>query len=934
MRSPRSNLRFLAALSLVCGTALATARADAPQRVGVNAAVNTDANGTPPGGLARKLVIGEGVVHNERITTDTNGQTQILFIDGSSLSVGPNSDMTIDNFVYDPSTGAGQMTLTQLQGAMRFVGGKLSKQDNAVTMHMGTATIGVRGGVFLANVGPGCKNGSAGCNVELIFVYGKAVTVTSNGQTTQLFRPGFAVDIGASGAIGSPHPAPPGTAATILTQLDGRKGGNGGATSVPTNSTVANSPIPNTVSNNIQVSIQQANQNNVAIAVAPTPPTTTPPQVPTNQVQTTSSQTQPVVASPAASTPPPVAPAVFVGGVRDAASVNTGFRNANTAALGFTGNITYPANSSGQNGTLNGTATVNGNSVGFTLAPLTAGQTTNATATAFLSGAASNDTASGPATLTSDGDFFFANTVAQGGDKVFLFGGTPVSSSFYTATSPTPQVLAFAIQPDYALANGSQVQTIPFLPSFAGGTLPNAVVSPLYVVTQPNSGFGSFNASTNTGTAPFALQASLAINGSGSNQQAALVVSTGSFETSNTFGSVVFSGPVRGTYMPGGTSPLTQMTSAVTTVPASDGTSLFGGTSIDGFVLDQNKSDSSGNFSQQDAQVFQPGVASSTTPFGFNQPVLASTLPSGVGATRTLSTETGYFGGIMKNGSGLNYALLGAVGLGVNQRSSTLGAIFGGSDPFTPSSSGIGSVALEFGTLSGRNFARSAYIDDNIFGATENYTTPVVITTPGGATITYPTGASGATTFPTAAMVTSATVPGAANGLFQAAGATPCTCTYLQWGYWQANIPASNQGGPSNTAQSSYINTWVAGMPTTNLPTVGTGTYSGAAIGTVNNNGASYLAAGGFTNTYNFGNNSGSVSITNFDNHTFTGTVSGGGGTYAAAISGNGANGTLAGSFYGPGAAETGGLFAVHQTNGPSYIASGVFAGKLTGPIH
>jgi hypothetical protein len=39
-------------------------------------------------------------------------------------------------------------------------------------------------------------------------------------------------------------------------------------------------------------------------------------------------------------------------------------------------------------------------------------------------------------------------------------------------------------------------------------------------------------------------------------------------------------------------------------------------------------------------------------------------------------------------------------------------------------------------------------------------------------------------------------------------------------------------------------------------------------------------------------------------------------------------------SFYGPGAAETGGSFSVHATSGPNYIASGIFAGKLTGPIH
>ncbi|HVH80272.1 MAG TPA: FecR family protein, partial [Stellaceae bacterium] len=192
-------------LRLLATTALATAALGplpswAQEKVGVNAAVNTNADGTPPGGTTRKLIIGQEVVHNERITTDVNGQTQILFLDGSSISVGPAAELTLDEFVYDPATGSGKMTLTAVQGAMRFVGGKLSKQENAVTMHLGTATIGVRGGVFLADVNRGGK-------AEVIFVYGKAVTVAGqSGCSQQLYRPGFGVDIAGPGACpDTPH---------------------------------------------------------------------------------------------------------------------------------------------------------------------------------------------------------------------------------------------------------------------------------------------------------------------------------------------------------------------------------------------------------------------------------------------------------------------------------------------------------------------------------------------------------------------------------------------------------------------------------------------------------------------------------------------------------------------------------------------------------
>ena len=286
----------------------------------------------------------------------------------------------------------------------------------------------------------------------------------------------------------------------------------------------------------------------------------------------------------------------------------------------------------------------------------------------------------------------------------------------------------------------------------------------------------------------------------------------------------------------------------------------------------------------------------------------------------------------MTNGLGFQYVLGGGVALATNPSNSSLFAEFGGGDPFTSNQSGIGSIVLPFGTVSGRNFARSVFIDNNIFAATENATIPVGVALPNGNTLpAYPTFASGASTYPTLGMVTSATVPGAANGLLPA-GASFCACQFLQWGYWEANIPATGSGGPTNTVQSSFINTWLAGTPTVNIPTSGTASYNGAAIGTVSNNGANYLAAGAFNNTYNFGNNTGTITISNFDNKTFGGSVSGGGGTYAGSLTGSGGarniTGSAAGQFYGPGAVETGGAFFLHATSGTPYLASGIFAGK------
>jgi hypothetical protein len=178
-------------------------------------------------------------------------------------------------------------------------------------------------------------------------------------------------------------------------------------------------------------------------------------------------------------------------------------------------------------------------------------------------------------------------------------------------------------------------------------------------------------------------------------------------------------------------------------------------------------------------------------------------------------------------------------------------------------------------------------------------------------------------------MVTSGTVPSNSllpNGLC-------AQCQFLQWGYWTGQLNTPNAAGTAVVRQDEgIINTWVAGVRTATLPASGTGTFSGNALGSVFNNGASYLAAGGFTNTYNFGTRTGTVSISNFDGRNFSGPVTaaafaGRPSSYAGNLSGSGLTGTAQGTFFGPGAPETGGSFAVRSISGSPYLASGIFAG-------
>jgi hypothetical protein len=231
------------------------------QRVGVSTAVNPDASGTPPGAAPRQLVIGQDVIHDERITTGPSGQSQLLFIDESAMTIGPSSDLTIDDFVYDPNAGTGKLAMSATRGVFRYVGGKVSKLENAVTLQTPSATIGVRGGVFVANVSP--EGG-----IDVIFLYGKGLTVTASGVTQSIIRPGFAITVAGHGAAPStPAPAPSSAVATLLGQLNGRSGASGGAKTPPTDANIAG--IASTVSSNIAASVRQAAQNLPVSATAP-----------------------------------------------------------------------------------------------------------------------------------------------------------------------------------------------------------------------------------------------------------------------------------------------------------------------------------------------------------------------------------------------------------------------------------------------------------------------------------------------------------------------------------------------------------------------------------------------------------------------------------------------------------------------------------------
>jgi hypothetical protein len=160
--------------------------------IGTVAAVKPDAFGAAPGAAEQTLNIGAGLVENEKIRTGPDGTANVIFADRSTLTVGKGSAVTLDKFVYDPATGDGGLAIDLVQGALRFVGGKLSKDGN-VTVKTPTATMTVRGGIGLFFQPPA----GSGQDGYAVFLYGQELKNETTGES--IYRPGFAFKFPADG---------------------------------------------------------------------------------------------------------------------------------------------------------------------------------------------------------------------------------------------------------------------------------------------------------------------------------------------------------------------------------------------------------------------------------------------------------------------------------------------------------------------------------------------------------------------------------------------------------------------------------------------------------------------------------------------------------------------------------------------------------------
>ena len=209
-------------------TAMAVSLAFVPaisQVVGVNTAVRNivkvKANATASAINAR---VKDRVSQGNDIVTAPASTLQIMLLDQSTLTVGPNGRLIVDRFIYDPSRRASAVGVSIVKGAFRFLSGKSTHASPGQTsLRTPIASIGIRGTMVEGHVGQiaadvaQTESGISGAGkvdpktASLIVLRGPGpntaggetpgeITVTSGGKTVTVTTPGQGVFVPRSGA--------------------------------------------------------------------------------------------------------------------------------------------------------------------------------------------------------------------------------------------------------------------------------------------------------------------------------------------------------------------------------------------------------------------------------------------------------------------------------------------------------------------------------------------------------------------------------------------------------------------------------------------------------------------------------------------------------------------------------------------------------------
>ena len=90
---------------------------------------------------------------NDTLQTSAGGRLGAILQDGTRISLGPNTELKIDQFVYDPAGGKFGLLLRLGRGVMAYISGKIAQfSPGSATVETPVGVLGLRGTHFAVSL--------------------------------------------------------------------------------------------------------------------------------------------------------------------------------------------------------------------------------------------------------------------------------------------------------------------------------------------------------------------------------------------------------------------------------------------------------------------------------------------------------------------------------------------------------------------------------------------------------------------------------------------------------------------------------------------------------------------------------------------------------------------------------------------------------------
>ncbi len=156
--------------------------------IGAVQEINGGATVTRLDGTVEPIGIGTPIYQGDIVETDESGAVNIMFVDETSFAVSEDARLSIDEYVFDPSTQSGTSNFSVLKGVFVFTSGLIGRDDpDDVLIDTPSGSIGIRGTIIAGDVNSGEITVIEGAIVLTDFA-GNSVTLANQYETAR-FNP-------------------------------------------------------------------------------------------------------------------------------------------------------------------------------------------------------------------------------------------------------------------------------------------------------------------------------------------------------------------------------------------------------------------------------------------------------------------------------------------------------------------------------------------------------------------------------------------------------------------------------------------------------------------------------------------------------------------------------------------------------------------------